>query len=182
MSPVRRIAGLASAREPTLGRGRLVCLDGPAGSGKTTLAQALSDELDGAPVVHLDDLYPGWDGLDLVDDHVLGVLEPLAEGRPGRYRRYDWGRGCYAEEHVVDPGPWLVLEGVGAGGTAWSRWTTLLAWVEAPAAERLRRGLARDGEALREHWARWTADERARFAREATRDRADVHVDGRSPY
>ncbi len=29
------------ARPPTLGVGRLVCVDGPAGSGKTTLAAAL---------------------------------------------------------------------------------------------------------------------------------------------
>ena len=31
------------AAEPTLGKGRLVCVDGPAGAGKTTLADALVD-------------------------------------------------------------------------------------------------------------------------------------------
>lgn len=182
MSLTGRLVELASARAPTLGRGRLVCVDGPAGSGKTTLAAALADELGGAPVVHLDDLYPGWDGLGRVGEQVLGVLAPLAEGRPGRYRRYDWVRGAYAEEHVVAPSPWLVLEGVGSGGVSWSAWTTLLVWVEAPAPDRLRRGLERDGEDLRERWVRWMADEQAVFARERTRERADVHVDGRAPY
>ena len=36
---------LAASRPPTLGAGRLVCVDGPAGSGKTTLARALARDL-----------------------------------------------------------------------------------------------------------------------------------------
>jgi hypothetical protein len=182
VTPVDRILTEAAARKPTLGEGRLVCLDGPAGSGKTTLAASLATALDGAPVVHMDDLYPGWDGLGLVGPVVLELLGPLADGRPGRYRRYDWHRGEYAEEHVVTPGPWLVLEGVGSGGAAWAPWTTLLAWVEAPAPLRLQRGLDRDGEAMREHWLRWVAGEEQHFRREHTRERADVHVDGTASY
>src|SRR5690606_19498388 len=49
---------------PALGDVRLVCVDGPAGSGKTTLAGRLAEALDHAPVLHLDDLYEGWSGLD----------------------------------------------------------------------------------------------------------------------
>jgi uridine kinase len=170
-----RVLGLVRARPPTLGAGRLVCVDGPAGSGKTTLAAALADRA-GATVVHLDDLYPGWDGLDAVGEHVLGVLAPLAEGRPGRYRRWDWTASARAEEHVVAPAPLLVLEGVAAGNLAWAAWCTVLVWVEADAATRLARGLARDGAGLREHWARWSEQEQAVFARERTRTRADLEV------
>ena len=181
-----RLAASAAARPATLGTGRLVCIDGPAGSGKTTLAAALATALargaGRAPVVHMDDLYPGWDGLPLVADPVLGLLGALARGDPGRYRRYDWQACEHAEEHVVEPGPWLVLEGVGSGQRAWAPWTTLLVWVEAPAALRLQRGLARDGLAMRTHWLRWQADEQALFARDGTRGRADVTVDGTSPY
>ena len=172
----------AAVREPTLGTGRLVCVDGPAGSGKTTLAAAVAASLDGAPVVHMDDLYPGWQGLGQVDSMVLDLLRPLAEGRAGSYRRFDWARGEYAEEHLVAPGPWLVLEGVGSGGSAWSHWTTLLAWVVVPAALRLERGMRRDGEEMRGHWERWMADEQTLFDRDGTRRRADVHVDGTAPY
>lgn len=177
-----RIVAEAATRPPTLGSGRLVCVDGPAGSGKTTLAAAVAEALGGAPVVHMDDLYPGWDGLGRVGAVVLDLLRPLAEGRPGSYRRYDWHRGEYAEEHVVRTAPWLVLEGVGSGGSAWARWTTLLVWVDAPTDLRLERGMRRDGEAMRGHWVRWMADEEALFERDGTRGRADVHVDGAAPY
>ena len=101
------VLALARSRPPTLGAGRLVAVDGPAGSGKTTLAAEVGS-LAGAPVLHLDDLYPGWDGLPEVDPVVLGVLEPLAAGRRGRYRRYDWYAGAYAEAHDVEPAPIMV--------------------------------------------------------------------------
>ncbi len=52
----------ALSRPPTLGAGRLVCVDGPAGSGKTSLADAVARRT-AAQVVHMDDLYGGWDGL-----------------------------------------------------------------------------------------------------------------------
>ena len=38
----------------------IIAIDGVAGSGKTTLATKLSEELSNAPVVHMDDLYNGW--------------------------------------------------------------------------------------------------------------------------
>lgn len=174
MSPAA-IVELLDSRSPTLGAGRLLCVDGPAGSGKTTLARAVAG-LTGAPVVRMDDLYPGWSGLFDVEPHVLGILDPLAAGTPGRYRRYDWYAGEYAEEHEVAPVPLLILEGVGAGCRAWESRTTLLVWVESDDETRLSRGLDRDGEPEREHWTAWMADEQVLFAREGTRERADLVI------
>jgi hypothetical protein len=37
-------------------------------------------------------------------------------------------------------------------------------------------GIARDGEAYRPHWERWAAQERAHFAAEGTRERADLRL------
>lgn len=167
------VCALVASRPPTLGAGRLLCIDGPAGSGKTTLAAAVAART-GAPVLRMDDLYPGWDGLLTVDAHVLDILGPLSENRPGRYRRYDWLVGAYAEEHTVVPAPLLVLEGVGSGKQAWASWTTVTAWVETDDATRLARGLARDGEEFRDHWLAWMADEARVFAAEGTRERADL--------
>ncbi|AEG44115.1 uridine kinase [Isoptericola variabilis] len=160
-------------------RTRLVCVDGPAGSGKSTLATQLAVAF-ACPVVHLDDLYEGWEaGPDGGAARLREwVLEPLAAGRPGRYRRYDWHAGAYAEEHVVERAPVLVVEGCGAAARQVDPWASLRVWVEADDTERLRRGLARDGEAARGHWLRWMADEAAHYAREQTRARADVHLDG----
>lgn len=158
---------------PLLGVTRLLCIDGPAGSGKSTLANRVGD-LSGAPVLRMDDLYPGWDGLFSVDPHVLGILDPLATGQPGRYRRYDWSTDAYAEEHVVEPTDLLVLEGVGAGNRRWAHRVSLLVWVEAGDEVRLARGLERDGEAVRDRWMAWMDDERRLFETEGTRDRANL--------
>lgn len=167
------VLALLASRPPTLGTGRLLCIDGPAGSGKTTLAAAVA-VASGASVLRMDDLYPGWSGLFTVDEHVHGVLGPLADGRPGTYRRYDWTADAYAEEHLVSPAPLLVLEGVGAGKRAWAPWTTVTVWVETDDETRLDRGLARDGEEFRQHWVAWMADEARLFADEGTRERADL--------
>ena len=166
----------AEARPARLGTGRLICIDGPAGSGKTTLAGQVAD-MSGAPIVRMDDLYPGWEGLFAVEPEVLGLLRPLSEDRTGSYRRFDWAAGAYAETHLVEPVPLLVLEGVGSGNRAWRHLVTTLVWVEAPDDLRLARGLARDGDGYREHWRRWMDDEARLFAEEETRTRADLVFD-----
>jgi uridine kinase len=179
---------LAMGRAPTLGAGRLVCVDGPAGSGKTTWASGIAggfdrlDHREGARVVHMDDLYPGWSGLAEVDDRLAGLLLPLAEGRAGSYRRYDWVAGRFAEAVEVEPVPLLVLEGVGSGASRFASLMTVLVWVEAPYDLRMRRGLDRDGDAFAPHWEQWARDEADLFARERTRERADVVVDSTAPY
>ena len=170
----------AHARPAHLGSGRLICIDGPAGAGKTTLAEQIAGPT-GARVVHMDDLYPGWNGLFDVEPEVLGLLLPLAAGNTGHYRRYDWTAQEYRETHHVDPVPLLVLEGVGSGNRAWRHLVTTLVWVGASADVRLARGLARDGEAVREEWLAWMRDEDRLFAREMTRDAADLVVQTHGP-
>jgi uridine kinase len=150
-------------------RGRpFILVDGPAGSGKTTLAASLQ-----APVVHLDDLYDGWTGLDAGVAQAQRLVDELASGRPSGYRRYDWHRGEYAEWVDVLPAKVLVVEGCGAGSI---RADGLLVWVEADPDVRLRRGLTRDGEAMRDHLIAWREAEAAVFARDRTRARAELVV------
>lgn len=169
---------------PTLGEARLVCVDGPAGAGKTTLAGQLLDaaraRVPSVALLHLDDLLEGWGGLGpaLVNRVRSSVLAPLAEGRPGRYRRWDWWADGWAEEHVVDPVSLLLLEGVGAAAAAYDDWVTTRVWVDAPRGLRLRRGLDRGDYGDPAHWLRWLDDEEAWLAAEQTRSRADVLVDG----
>lgn len=169
----RRVIGLAEAREPTLGLGRLVCIDGLAGTGKTTLAAAVGRRAK-APVVHLDDIYPGWRGLDRVAAELGPCLQALARDEPGSYRRWDWKSERYVEEVTVSPTPLLVVEGVGSGQRAWADLITVLVWLDAPREVRLRRGLERDGAAARDQWIQWQQDELDLLARERTDVRADL--------
>jgi uridine kinase len=130
-------------------------------------------------VVHMDNLYPGWTGLATGMATLAGsVVDPLRTGTAGRYRRWDWHRDQPAEERVVEPCEVLVVEGVGSGARTVADAVTVLVWVETPSAVRLERGLARDGADLRHRWLAFRAEEDAMFARERTRERADVVVDG----
>ena len=172
----REVAGQVLAAPPTLGPGRLVCVDGPAGSGKTTLAAALADVVPHAHVVHCDELLQGWRGLPGLAGTVEKLLEPLSRGEQGRWTRWDWAADDWAESHPVEPGGLLVLEGVGCWSPAIASSVGVLVWVEAESALRLGRGIARDGEHMRPQWEQWRLDEDALFARLGTRQSADLVV------
>jgi hypothetical protein len=174
------LAGRVRAAPARLGGTRLVCVDGPAGSGKTTFAERLATALEpGVAVVHLDDLYAGWTITGAVSRLTAGVLRPVCEGRAGAFHAYDWGSRAFSPDPTAVPAaPVLVVEGCGSGARAAAAWCSLLVWVEAPQQLRIARGLARDGSELEREWLRWQATEDAEFAREGARGRADLRIDG----
>jgi uridine kinase len=166
---------------PRCGSTRVVCVDGPAGSGKTTLAESLSEVLGGAPVVHMDDLYEGWDqalGDPLAARVEAWLLIGWDAGLPGMHPRFDWALGRYAEWVTVPAAPVVVLEGCGSGSARIRERASLVVWVEAPAELRLQRGVQRDGQALAPQWREWQTHEQAHFTADGTRAASDVIVDG----
>lgn len=164
------------AAAPRCGPVRVVAVDGPSGSGKSTLAKALVDALD-CPAVHMDELYPGWDGLaQAVPLLVDQVLRPLSRGERATYRRWDWHADTWGATRDIEPGPLLVVEGCASSVGPAGELAAVRVWMEAPHAERMRRGIARDGEAYRPHWERWAAQEEALFAADDTRAHADVVI------
>jgi uridine kinase len=177
---VAAVAGSVLAAAPRLGGTRLVLVDGPAGSGKTTFAGRLACALgDDAVVVHLDDLYADWTITGAVDRLRAGVLRPLADGRPGAFHRYDWAARRFSPDPMPVPAtPVLLVEGCGSSPRVLDPWAVLRVWVEAPADLRVARGLARDGGELEPRWRKWQHTEAAEFAREDTRARADLRIDG----
>ena len=122
-------------------------------------------------------MYEGWLGLPRLADVLIDqVIAPLAAGRAGEFRRWDWLVDKRAERIVVPPQPVLIIEGVGVAMAAARAHASVVVWVEAPPELCLRRGLERDGEALRSEWEQWQVAERREFAREATRAAVDVIV------
>lgn len=155
----------------------IILIDGRSGSGKTELARTMAAAVPGMQLIRLDDIYPGWDGLQAASRHILEhVLEPLAAGRPARWRRWDWTAAAPAEWHDVDPTSALIIEGCGALSRENRALASFAIWVELDAATRKRRALARDGDAYAPYWDRWAAQEDAFIAREHPRELADrVH-------
>ncbi|WP_394281188.1 hypothetical protein [Corynebacterium sp.] len=143
-----------------------ILVDGPSGAGKTTFATQLARDT-GIQIVHLDDFYPGWSGLDegvrmVVED----VLHPT---RPG-YTRWDWENDRSAEWVDIDPDADLIVEGVGALTQASYEAASALGDViairiTAPYAERKHRALERDP-GYAEYWDMWAEQERALRMRE----------------
>jgi uridine kinase len=175
---VAQLAALLPGTRPRLGRTRLIAVDGRSGSGKTWLAGQLATPLD-APVIHLEDLYPGWDGLPrtagVLADWVVG---PLSSGQPARWRRFDWDSMSYAEWHTTGPADVVILEGCGSVRTALAAAYAARIWVEAPAATRRRRLRSRAGwTAYESHARRWAALEDQLYRTEQTSRHCDVVVE-----
>ncbi|NAZ77638.1 dephospho-CoA kinase [Kineococcus sp. T13] len=162
-------AALDAVPAPAAGP-RVLAVDGRSGSGKTGLAAALADAL-AAPVVHLDDLYPGWDGLAAAVELLRGVLAGLRGGGAVRHPVWDWAADAYRGEVRLPSTGVVVVEGVGAGCAGP---VEVLVWLEAAAGVRRRRALARDGEVFAPHWDSWAAQEERLFAAHDVRARADV--------
>lgn len=175
-------AGLAGVSVPPV-----VLIDGRSGSGKTTLAAGLvaawaaHRPREKVALIRLDDLYPGWDGLEAGSNHVVEcVLAPRAAGRPAAWRRWGWATGAPAEWHRVEAAAAVVIEGSGALHRVSRGLASLGVWVELDAVTRKRRALARDGDEYARHWDTWAAQEADFVAREHPERLADVIIDGRS--
>jgi len=167
---------------PRCGATKVVAIDGPSGAGKTDFAAALAERLPHANVVHMDDLYPGWDGLaQAVDDLHDQILAPIARGERASYRRWDWENDRYADWHSLPAAPLLLVEGSGSGAGRNAELESVLIWLEADRDVRFRRGIERDAEAYLPHWRRWAEQEEALFLADATRSRADLIMDTTAP-
>jgi uridine kinase len=185
-SPTLAPADIAAriTRAPArLGRTRLVCIDGPAGAGKTSLAGVLQPHLGDAAVLHMDDVYDGWDtDFDEVHERLrVQVLQPLRRGRVACYQAYDWYAGRFDAWVELRPPKVLLLEGVGSGAAGLDPVRSLLLWIEAEPEERLRRGLDRDGADVLPRWLAWMEHERVEHVRQRTRERADLRLRGEGP-
>ena len=158
---------------------RLVAVDGPAASGKSTLARALAGALQ-APIVSTDD-FLSWEEMSAWWPR-LGeqVLQPLFAGREARYQARDWagdefGSSC-REWKSLPWAPVVVLDGVTSARQAAGERLAYAVFVDAPRQVRLARGVARDGESHRLLWKRWQDDEDEWFAADDTRSRCDLVV------
>lgn len=150
----------------------IVLIDGRSGAGKTHFASQLADllfrELEQAPrVIHMDDLYPGWDGLRDGSLYLMrAVLLPLSRGETARWQHWNWARGVRGKSgdaangwREFDGGAPLIVEGCGSLSRESNGAAQLALWIHAETAVRRERWITRDGDRFGEHWGRWAAQE-----------------------
>jgi uridine kinase len=165
---------LAESRPP------ITLIDGRSGAGKTTIGRAVASR-ERATLLSLDEVYPGWDGLEAGEQHVLvSVLRPLAAGLPARYRRWDWRRATPADWVAIDPARPLVIEGCGAISPQARRLADHAIWVDLDDTARRKRAIDRDGDLFAAQWERWARQEEWHARLHRPRDTADEIVSGSS--
>jgi uridine kinase len=175
-SAVRAVVVAARTAAPRAGQVVVVAVDGRSGAGKSVLAAAVAAEL-GCPVVRLDDVYPGWDGLaEGVRIVTEEVLEPLSRGEPASHPTWDWTTGTWGPRVDVPAAPVVVLEGCGALAPTAAPYAAVAVWVEAPDEVRRARALARDGDLFAPHWERWARQEEALDGGDVPSAHADLVV------
>ena len=155
-----RLSALAGERAPASSHGEgaraqravpVVTIDGYSGSGKSTLAAALARLVNGWQVLHLDDWYPGWDGLAAGAGIARRIAADLRAGRASSYEAWDWDKGTTGATTLVPLVP-TIIEGCGAIEAE----ADLAVWIADPGEdERRSRALARDGQTYAPHWQRW---------------------------
>lgn len=177
---------------PSVGRTRVVAVDGRAGSGKTSFAERLAGAVQsagaGVATLHTDDLGSHADFYGWVPCLVSDVLEPLRAERTGVHSVYDWVSGRADSRAEVPPVDVLVVDGVGAGRRELTGYLAYTIWIEmnprAAFARGLRRDLAEHGEEMRRKlvafWDEWRRAEASFLSDQRTWERADLSVGGDS--
>ncbi|MCQ1985791.1 MULTISPECIES: hypothetical protein [unclassified Arthrobacter] len=158
----------------------LIAVDGFSGAGKTTLAAGIAAALSrsgSVRVFHLEDVYPGWDGLEAgMTYYREHILRPLAQGRAARWQSWDWAAGRCGGWQRTEPADAVVFEGVGAAHRAARQLLDTTIWVAGEESVRRRVALERDGGTYAPHWERWAAQERRWAADDDAASAADLTV------
>jgi uridine kinase len=148
----------------------ILLIDGRAGSGKSTLADDVQNEFfklgESAPrLIHMDDLYAGWDGLQLGVEYLQrAILNPLSKRETAHYQLFDWASGERKEWREFSGGTPLIVEGCGAINRISIGTADLSVWLEEDEQTRKQRWIEREGND--EYWASWAAAELDFYARE----------------
>jgi len=162
----------------------IILIDGRAGSGKTTLAAALQQQLfregESLPrVIHMDDLYLGWDGLVAGVDYLnRNILKFVAAGKTANWQKFNWETSQRDQWQEFSGGTPLIVEGVGSLNRFAAEIAHLKIWLEVPEQTRRERWVQRDGHKFDENWAPWAAQELDFYAAERSAELADFSSGG----
>ena len=161
--------------------GEVIAVDGPAGSGKTTLANQLSKDLANVEIIHMDDLYHGWSdafSARLTASVINQILAPISQGIEFNYEIYDWKSNKFSKSKIIPSGQIYILEGVGAGQRQFRKYLSKIIWLDIADEEGLTRVINRDGAEILEQMQEFQRAQKLHFASELTENAADFHYEG----
>lgn len=163
------------------GQTKIVVIDGPAGSGKTTLAKSLSGLLENCPIIHMDEIYEGWENAlspKTSQDLVEWIINPLLEDKSIEYLKYDWHLEQRIEKVVINNPKVMIIEGVGASVSEISKHACLKLWIEVNEETGINRVLTRDGLQIQEQMKKWQTQESKFFIENNSKENSDIWIDG----
>ncbi|AIY02581.1 para-aminobenzoate synthase subunit I [Arthrobacter sp. PAMC 25486] len=160
----------------------IIAVDGRSGAGKTTVAVELAALLRrhrSVSLFHLEDIYPGWDGLaGGVERYIETVLAPLSAGLPATWTAWDWVAKHDGASRTTELAPVVLVEGVGSSHGRAADFLDAVIWVDAPSQARKKRALDRDGDTYAPFWDIWAEQEDRLIAGNSVPAGADIVVDG----
>lgn len=156
----------------------IIAIDGPAGAGKTTLADHLAAALSlkfKVAIIHMDDLYNGWDRP--FDHHLTDALTHIASAHQAGERisvsRFNWSKSEYGPAEDLPQADLLILEGVGSSHSAIRTSLTASIWLEINRSLGLARVLERDGAGNSHEMVQWLHLQEAYFTEDGSESAAD---------
>ena len=181
---------LASAIADRLARQSavLVALDGRCGSGKTTLAEQLTERFPQSITVHTDDFYlppsrrvTGWEKIPCANMDIQRLrnegVAPARAGRAFSYQAYSCREGAYLPPRPLGPAPLVIVEGSYSCHPTLADCYDLKVFVTCSKEEQARRLLTREGERYSGFTARWIPLEEGYFAKFQIEQTADFILD-----
>ena len=158
----------------------IVLIDGRAGSGKSTFAESLQQQLfrdgESAPrVIHMDNIFEGWDGLALGSDYMVRfILQPLARRETASWQDWSWVKNQRSSWREFSGGTPLIVEGCGSLTERSNEHADISIWLEASEETRRERWIQRERHL--EKFDFWAAQELDFYAREKSQSLADLVI------
>lgn len=166
-----------------------IAIDGHGGSGKSSLAEYLSNKLH-AEVIHTDD-FASWDNpTDWWPLVIESIFEKIENGEKAlSYSRSKWWKDHNPEPVKDQPVTnIMILEGVSSMRKEFAPYISLSIFVDTPRDLCLERGIKRDlstgksREEVRKLWNDWLDEEDLYFDKDNPMQRADLVVDGTKSF
>ena len=158
----------------------VILIDGRAGSGKSTFAESLQQQLfrdgESAPrVIHMDNIFEGWDGLALGSDYMVRfILQPLARRETASWQDWSWVKNQRSSWREFSGGTPLIVEGCGSLTERSKEHADISIWLEASEETRRERWIQRERHL--EKFDFWAAQELDFYAREKSQSLADLVI------